>query len=191
MQRIMNLTKWQEVREGSRMNFTGSRPRTVRIEVNTPVEVALYIIPQDEYGQELEPLFLALVKGRDVIEFSPDGAFALAPEGGTVYVNTADGDVVHVEVIEPKIFTKIAERKRRDPVLEQMMYEAQRNLERRLAAQADQFSAMLDARDRNAAAAAAAAAAASAKPKQSASGDGGSQPPVETPPAAGGAANAE
>lgn len=195
MQRMYNLSKWLEVKEGDQINFTGSRPRTVRLEVNAPGEVALYVLPFDDLDQDGEPLFgspifLALVKGRDVIEFSPDGAFAVTPEGGSCYFQTADGDVVHVEVVAPVSFTKIVERRRRDPVLEQMMYEAQRNAEKRMAIMLDQQAAMFNAALVNQATVVPPAAPAVPAAPVTPPADGGSEAASETPPPAGGTNNA-
>lgn len=141
MQRLFNLSKWTELRDGEALPFKGARPRTVRLELNAPDEVSLYSV---ENG---EPIFLALVRGRDVVEFAPDGEFALAVEGGTVFVYTADGQDVHSIAPDPVIFTKIAERRRRDPAMELMMYEMNRNIEKRLQAQHADFERIIAARE--------------------------------------------
>lgn len=129
MQRIYNLDQWTELREQEELRFAGQRKRNVRLDVNSPGESAIYIV------YEGKARFLALVKGRDVIEFSVDGAFGLTCEGSSVHVFTADGDDISSTILEPRIFTRIAERRRRDPALEQMMYLMNQNMERRLAAQ--------------------------------------------------------
>lgn len=127
MQRLFNLEQWKCLSEGTQVDFRNPRPRTVRLELNSPGEAALYLI-----DGEGETFFLALVKGRDVVEFSAPGAFSLTVEGSDVYVLTVDGDDVSFIVVAPRIFTKIMERRRRNPELEYVTAMMQRNVERRL-----------------------------------------------------------
>lgn len=74
--------------------------------------------------------FLALVKGRDRVEFFSDGAFELIAEGGSVYVYTADSTDIALRVVAPVIFTRIANRKQRNPHLEMMEYQMRMNQQR-------------------------------------------------------------
>lgn len=127
MQRMFNLDKWDRLAEGQSLKFINDRPRTVRLEVNAPVKSALYVV--DHTG---EVHFLALVEGRDTIEFSSGGAFELTVEGADVLVYTADGADISNKIVAPKIFTKIVERRRRNPELEYMAAVMQRNMERNL-----------------------------------------------------------
>lgn len=143
MQKIYDLKTWIELPESQRLEFSSDRPRTVRFEVNAPKEAALYVA-----GDDGELRFLALVKGRDTIEFSADGAFSLMAEGDqlqAVWIKTADGDDVSVEHDAPDNFTKIVERRRRNPELELLVAKAMANQERRLAQQEAEIRALREA----------------------------------------------
>lgn len=142
MQRFYNLDKWQKIGEGEVITFTDTRPRTVRVEVNAPDDTGIFIFE----GDSKDGQFLARVCGRDVLEFSPNDKFALVADG-ECYIYTADGQNWAMAPVDDMSFTRIVERKQRNPELERMMYEMQYNLEKRLAKQAEDFELKL-ARDR-------------------------------------------
>lgn len=73
--------------------------------------------------------FLALVKGRDRLEFSVDGEFDLMVEGGSANIYTVDSADVATRVVDPVIFTRVANRRVRNPELEWMMFQQRRNQE--------------------------------------------------------------
>lgn len=131
MQRMFNLSKWRAAGAGEIIRFESDRPRTVRLEVNTP-EIALLELHED--GRE--PCFLARVEGRDTIEFSADGSFEISCDTSDVYFYTAEGDDWSVEPVDGRTFTRIVERRSRNPEMEMMMHMAMRNMEQRLDAQA-------------------------------------------------------
>lgn len=141
MQRMFNLDKWRVVAEGEMISFSGDRPRTVRLEVNCEDRTKFYV---EEHG--FEPAFLAVVEGRDALEFSANGPFDLLVMGGTAAVYTADGDDWSVSEVDGETFTRIVERKVRNPELELMMYQAQQNAEARFAAQSEELERRLTAR---------------------------------------------
>lgn len=143
MQRMFNLDKWLLLKEGETITFPSRRPRTVKVEVNAPQSVCLYVRDGDKPNQ-----FLALVEGRDTVEFSSAGDFSLSVEEGSIWVYSADGDHVHAVVEDPVIFTRIAERRTRNPELEYITHVMQSNLERRLAQQADELERAIVARER-------------------------------------------
>jgi len=131
MQRMFNLAKWRTITEGEMIAFATERPRQVRLEVNSPDRVRLFV----QEGTN-EPAFLARVEGRDTIEFSADGPFELTVTGGDCAFYTADGDDWSVAPVEDTTFTKIVERRMRNPELEYMMAMSHRNMEVRLEQQA-------------------------------------------------------
>lgn len=189
MQRIFNLRDWKTLREGQVMEFPGDRPRKVRLEVNAPGHSALYVV----YGGE--PVFLANVFGRDTIEFDSEGEFGLAVEGDGAgcFIFTADGDRIHTLVDEPVIFTKIAERRRRDPVIEMMRYEMRRNMEmmqQQQRAEIDALIAKTAAAQQPVQQPAAPAAAAEPEPAKPAPADEGGGTSATSEAGTGGTANA-
>ena len=141
MQRLFNLSKWRVVSEGELIRYEREHPRTVRFEVNAPNLVRLDLI---EDGRD--PMFLARVIGRDVIEFSADASFEITVDGGDCYFYTVEGDDWSVEPVDDRTFTKIVERRQRNPELEYMMAVQQQNMEKRLAAQADELERRFAAR---------------------------------------------
>lgn len=158
MQRMFNLDKWTRLDKGKGLEFTNPRPRNVRLEVNSPVKAALHVI--DEHGEDH---FLALVEGRETVEFGTTGAFSLTSDA-ECNVYTADGADISSVVVEPVILTKIAERRARNPELEYLQRVMYENMERRIAATEADFARRLVA--------------------ERGTGSGSTASPVETPPAA-------
>lgn len=174
-QRMHSLSKWTLVEEGQAVHYVNPRGRPVAIDVNSPTEVAFYVIqdledieenpaivadkaagrfqadrdrlgavratldsaPATDQGKAADitavagraVTFLALVKGRDRLEFSVDGEFDLMVEGGACNIYTVDSADVATRVIDPIIFTRVANRRVRNPELEWMMYQQRRNQE--------------------------------------------------------------
>lgn len=150
MLRMFNLRKWTELSDGGALSFHSTRARLVKLELNSPGPVKLHIrYPDGVYardevandGSVVEVIapgtdyFLGKIDGRETLETWVDGQFDLFVEGGTCFVFTADGDDVHAVVLDPVIFTRIAERRARNPELEAIERRMYLNQERRLAAQ--------------------------------------------------------
>lgn len=74
--------------------------------------------------------FLGICKGRGSFEFMADGEFDLITEGGSAYVFSNDGQAIATHVIAPLIFTRIANRRQRNPHLEMMQYQMRLNQQR-------------------------------------------------------------
>lgn len=136
---LKNLDKWLHLMEGEMVSFAKVEPRTVRVEVNAPFETRLYVTRNEE------PVFLALVEGLEVVSFGVDGPFTLYGDS-QLSLYSSELESVSFEVLEPEIFTEIAERRARNPELEYMMQKMQQNMERRLAKAeaelADRFQSM-------------------------------------------------
>lgn len=152
MQKLFNVDKWTRLIEGDAIQFANPKARNVRLEVNAPVETALYYI-DTETG---ETYFLALVKGRDTLEFGTIGPYSITLQTGECSIYTADGTDISQTVVAPVIFTKIMERRRRNPELEYIAATMQRNMERRLEQQAVELENLFARRAADAAALAAA-----------------------------------
>lgn len=166
MQRFFNVRKWKILQEGTALLFSSTKARLVKFEVNAPTEVRLHLrYPEGVYtkaqGQPVDEVippgtsyFLALVKGRETLETFVDGKFELVVEGGSVHVYTADGTDTHVVVLDPVIFTKIAERRARNPQLEaierRMYINQERRMNAQLAAMEERYGAVLTAAEERA-----------------------------------------
>lgn len=175
MQRIQDIKKWKVCEEGSAIVFGASAPRRVRLDVNSHAEVRLTYA--DGNG-ELVPL--ALVKGRDVIEFQASGEFSIIVDGGPLWYYTIDGQKLAIKKPDAVSFTRIIERRPRNPEVELMNYLMNQNMERRFEQQRVEFEAMWARRE-----AAATAAAAQSEPSGDAAG-AGTKPVAAKRPAAGG-----
>lgn len=146
MQRLFNLDKWTPLSEGRALAFDLDRPRVVRLDVNSAGPCNLYVMQREQEGSDAS--FLARVEGRDVIEFHVNGAFALVADGDGCNVYTVDGDVWTFRDLAPEIFTRIHERRVRNPELEYILAKMQANMERRLATQADEIRGAIERRER-------------------------------------------
>lgn len=140
VQKLMNLSKWSEVKPGTAVEFLNEKPRMVRVDVNAPGDTRLHVV--DESG---EVSFLALVTGRDTIEFGVDGPFLLTTDG-PVQVYSPDGEDIHFTILDAVSFTEIAERQVRNPEMEEMLYRMNLNIEARLAQQAEALERAFNAR---------------------------------------------
>lgn len=140
MLRIRDMSKWLRLNAGSKLDFPIEKPRPVRIEVNAPVETRLdYISPDGEVT------FLALVKGRETVEFETIGAFALASDADELYVYSSEAEVVHSIVEAPESFTRIMQgRRTRNPEMEALIHQMNRNFERQLEKQARVYGDIIE-----------------------------------------------
>lgn len=138
MQRLFNVSKWSRLCEGGSLKFGASRPRAVRLEVNAPRAVGIYLFD----AESGEALFLARVEGRDTVEFHTGGAFTLVSDG-EVFVYTAGMEHIHHVAVDPVIFTRITERRQVNPEIAAIQRLMQINIERRLAEQRNEFNAAL------------------------------------------------
>lgn len=148
MQKINNLSRWVVLDEGQRVDFPNPKPRVVRLDVNAPSAACLYIFTDPNGEESADPLFLARVEGRDLVEFHSEGAFGLTVEGGSVNLYTVDGDDPSFRLVEPQAFVKVIERRRRNPEVEFIMHKMQQNLDRRMEQQAHEFRGLLESRER-------------------------------------------
>lgn len=143
MQRIFNVEQWVVIEPGQVLEFPAERPRLVRMEVNAAVESQLYLL-----NEKQEAFFLALVKGRDTIEFLSTGAFSISVAEGACSVYTVDGSSNYHTVEAPKSFTRIVERRRRNPELEIIAAQMAANMKRMLEQQSNEREAVYERRER-------------------------------------------
>lgn len=134
------LDRWKALAPGDAIDFenTSDAGRRVRLHVNVAAPTTFYVENDDG------PRLLASVPaGLETIEFSAAGKFAVfAQEGaGEVHYQTAEGEPTFARVVDPVIFTRIANRRHRNPELEEMMFRMQANQERRFAQLAGEMEA--------------------------------------------------
>lgn len=127
---LKDMSAWRPLEAGEVMEYRSRRPRPVKLEVNSDRPVALMIAIEGA-----PPQLLALVHGRETVAFVVAGQYQLMhlTEGATVWLYSADGTMVHRPNVIEEAFTRIHERKARDPELEYMMYSMNKNFERRMA----------------------------------------------------------
>lgn len=136
MQRMFNVMKWKRLTEGQALHFKNPRPRAVRLEVNARTRTGLYL------DEKKDVVFLAVVDGRDTIEFFTQGEFTLVCDGDCM-VYTIDGEYGHHVAVDPVIFTRLADRPSLAPELQAIQRAMQLNVERRLAQQQQDFERVL------------------------------------------------
>lgn len=150
------------------MNFAEERDRKIRLDVNAAGEATLYYVDGDG-----ETTLLGLVCGRDVLEFQTHGgAFSIAIEDADCWVFTIDGEDVSFQVPEAVTFTRLVERRQRNPEVEMMQYMMNRNMQILLESQRDELEQMFNRRE---------AAARVAAEKPAAASDGGADPAESKP----------
>lgn len=130
------LDRWKKADKKKLLVFgkDNSGLRRVRLHVNAPGTCLAWIV---EAGGVLR--FLAKTDGNDTVEFYTEGAVSIMLDGADTWWHCAEVEPTFSEVIDPAIFTELADRRTRNPELEEMMYRMQMNVERRIATQAAEF----------------------------------------------------
>lgn len=142
-QKMFNVRRWAQLEDGKVLTFPSPRKRKVVIDVNSTGESQLWYISEDG-----EALFLALVRGRDTLDFITDGKFSLSCLGDECWVYTVDGENIAYEDPSSISFTKIVERRARNPELMEIEARLMQNITRRLAAQSREQEAYFERRER-------------------------------------------
>lgn len=128
MIKLDSLSRWSHLPKGDILTLTGDTERRIRLNVNCPKRIRLYVV--NEFG-ELQ--FLASPDGRDVIDFAACGNIQITTQDDDVYFYTAENEPTFSIFPDAEIFTRIAERAARNPDLDHMLYLQQINMERRFA----------------------------------------------------------
>lgn len=145
--KLGSLARWRPYM-GAAVCLAGQqhRERCIRLHFNCESETAIYRVFADTDDQQLIAVVPA---GLETVEFHAAGEvrFIAVPISGTeVWYQTADIEPTYAEVNDPVIFTRIANRRHRNPEIEEMMFRMQMNMERRFADQAHEFEAALQRR---------------------------------------------
>lgn len=139
--RLYNVDKWTRLAAGEMVRFPGKRQRPVTVEVNAPGEARLDIVD----AVTGETRFLAIVYGRQTLEFTA-GAFSIASDLDDTFIYTAEGEEVHHVNPAPESYTRIMEKRARNPELERIAHQITGNITRRLEAQLDERTAVMERR---------------------------------------------
>lgn len=138
--KLNSLSRWSLLQQNHSINFESDTEteRLVRLQLNLEAVTSFYI--EDERGANF---LCTMSQGVDTLEFYAGGSFRVFAEEGSAVVlyQSADLEPTFSEVIDPVIFTKIANRRHRNPELEEILYRSQMNLERRLEQQASEMDA--------------------------------------------------
>ena len=144
--KLNSLSRWSVLDPEQAIVFAGSdvAERRVRIDFNLEAATSFFIVDDDG----VENFLCALPHGQETIEFNAAGTFRVYAENGSGVVQyvSADLEPTFSEIVDPVIFTKIANRRHRNPELEEIMFRMNQNLEARLAQQAHEFEAALERR---------------------------------------------
>lgn len=157
--KLHNTDKWSGLAPGKLLSFDGSAPRVIRVDFNCPEPTRLDLV--DLRGKVT---FLAVVHGRETVEFTAVGDVDLvATADDEIWYFTDYGDGGGAYESYEASFTKLANRRVRNPDLELMMFKAEQRINARLAL-LDQERAAVDEAKRSAGASAASSAPKSSEP---------------------------
>lgn len=148
--RIQNVGKWAEIEPGKVLELQGDALRKVRLEVNCPAPTRFDVI--ELVGGENKVTFLAVVVGHETLEFTVTGEAHVAPTSDEgVWFFTNDGDNVAFDVPGAVSFTKVMNRRARNPAQEMIMFKMEQNMLRRLEAQSAEIAVLRQAAEAKAA----------------------------------------
>lgn len=141
--RLHNLSKWRVLKAGDAIAFAGEQDRKVRIEVNCEFPTRFDVVHGD--GDRTSVTFLAVVVGMETLEFTAPGeTYLTATSDGEVWYFTNEGDQTATDR-KAQSFTKVMNRRSRNPDLERMMFKMEQNTMRRLAMMAEEVEARISA----------------------------------------------
>lgn len=127
--RIHNLTKWSVIQPGEALDLPGEELRNVVLDLRVTERTRVDVVADGGVW------FLAVIEPADGVqrlEFGVTGKVELAfSTDGEVWFFTDDGDSIAYENPEAVSFTKIANRRSRNPQLEMMMFKQEQNARRR------------------------------------------------------------
>lgn len=135
--KLNSIARWRPAQEKV-LTFEGHGARRIRLHVNSPGTTLAWLV-----HDKGELQFLARVDGFQTIEFHAEGNVSISLDGNDVWWSCAETEPTHVEIVDPHIFTKIANRRHRNPELEEIEYRMMMNMERRLASQQAEFEEAL------------------------------------------------
>lgn len=144
MYNLGNVERWMKLAPKSIMNLPDAHPRRIRLNVNAANETKLY---RTIDGGEL--VFLAVVKGLEVVEFNTSGKVGIVADSDDLFIYTAELEPTFVEIPDAESYTEIVQRKERNPDLEYITYQMNLNAERRMQALEVEYAQRLERMEQN------------------------------------------
>ncbi|WP_313474821.1 hypothetical protein [Agrobacterium pusense] len=139
--KLNSLSRWKSLDSTKAISFKGNpdAERCLRIQFNLE-NVTTFYIGKDQIDCEL---LCTIGPGLETVEFYAQGDFYVfaEKESGMVKYQSADLEPTSFEVVDPVIFTKIANRRQRNPELELIAYRLEQNANRRMADLAHEIEA--------------------------------------------------
>lgn len=146
VKRIQNLSKWNVLASGEALQLEGDHRRKIRVELNAPMRTRVDVIAEGL------TVFLGVIEGLDVVEFTADGVVQLVfsplneAELSEVWYFTSDGDQYARSTVNPVTFLELPlGGVVRNPQVEMMIFKQQQN-NLRLQAQVAKDRVALEAR---------------------------------------------
>lgn len=141
------LSRWTKLPEEGVIFGTKKSPlRRLRVQFNASVPTAINVAVDGA-----ERLLTVIPSGLETVEFNASGEVPIyADTTQEVWYLCAEEEPTCTVFEAPRIFTKIAQRKARNPELEHMMFMMNQNIERRFQQQAADYERQLAAADERA-----------------------------------------
>lgn len=140
--KLNSIERWNAVDNGKGVALNGRGHRKVRIEFLSENDRRIYLVRENG-----EVRFLAFLEaGHTCLEFMDEGSLLISPDddGGELWAYTSEFEAAHIIVPDAVTFTKIAQRRTRNPELEHMMFLQQQNIDRRFAAMENDYKLQLE-----------------------------------------------
>ena len=123
MMRWYDLASWVALPAGKTIGFDNPKPRTVRLDVQLEEPGVVRVTT----GEGV--MMAGYVASNETIEFFASGQYVVGADVD-MYVYTSDLEVVHIENEGGEAYTRIVERRQRNPELEAMERRMHENMQR-------------------------------------------------------------
>lgn len=135
MMDLKEVSKFVLAKPGEGLLLENTKRREVRLELNTAAPCQLRI----QYSKN-DIRFLANVHGRETVTFIANGSVGIYPDSeDEVWWWTPEMEKTSVLIPDAETFTKIAQRRERNPDLERVARKMAENTDRRMAAMFAEF----------------------------------------------------
>lgn len=132
MQRIKRFNRYVSLQANKPLTLGCGKMRTVRMDFLAPEETKVFAKGGDGGAKAWQ--FIAIVKGNETVEIGWHGPLMIKAES-PVSIYSSEMEKTEITIENPEIFTRVLNRRKRNPEMERMMFEMQRNIENRVATQ--------------------------------------------------------